>query len=95
MLLWWSVLRRNLLLKLPMGEQSDPKLTCHIGQRLHLSCKPWMMHEATGRRVIPATLFVMSLWPRCCPKTGLAILEGDQLRTYANEWSRLMEPEIG
>ena len=26
-----------------------------------------------------AVLYLMSLWPRCCPKTGLAILEGDQL----------------
>jgi len=26
-----------------------------------------------------AVLFVMSLWPRCCPKSGLAIVEGDRL----------------
>lgn len=26
-----------------------------------------------------AVLFVMSVWPRCCPKTGLAIVEGDRL----------------
>lgn len=26
-----------------------------------------------------AILFVMSVWPRCCPKTGLAIAEGDRL----------------
>ena len=26
-----------------------------------------------------AVLFVMSVWPRCCPKTGLAIIEGDRL----------------
>lgn len=24
-------------------------------------------------------LFAMSVWPRCCPKTGLAIVEGDRL----------------
>jgi hypothetical protein len=24
-----------------------------------------------------AVLYVMSLWPRCCPKMGLAVLEGD------------------
>ncbi|MEP0547926.1 MAG: hypothetical protein ABJF88_13405 [Rhodothermales bacterium] len=26
-----------------------------------------------------AVLFVMSVWPRCCPKTGLAVVEGDRL----------------
>lgn len=26
-----------------------------------------------------AVLYVMSLWPRCCPKMGLAILEGERL----------------
>lgn len=26
-----------------------------------------------------AILFAMSLWPRCCPKLGLAIVEGDRL----------------
>lgn len=26
-----------------------------------------------------AILFVMSVWPRCCPKAGLAVVEGDRL----------------
>ena len=26
-----------------------------------------------------AVLYLMSLWPRCCPKMGLAIIEGDHL----------------
>lgn len=26
-----------------------------------------------------AVLYLMSLWPRCCPKMGLAIIEGDRL----------------
>lgn len=26
-----------------------------------------------------AVLYLMSLWPRCCPKMGLAIVEGDRL----------------
>lgn len=26
-----------------------------------------------------AVLYLMSLWPRCCPKLGIAVLEGDRL----------------
>lgn len=26
-----------------------------------------------------AVLYLMSLWPRCCPKLGLAVIEGDRL----------------
>lgn len=26
-----------------------------------------------------AVLYLMSLWPRCCPKIGLAVIEGDRL----------------
>lgn len=43
-----------------------------------------VLATATGAFTTPGVeqqgvLYVMSLWPRCCPKTGLAILEGDQL----------------
>jgi hypothetical protein len=43
-----------------------------------------VLATATGAFTQPgveqqAILYLMSLWPRCCPKIGLAILEGDQL----------------
>ncbi len=43
-----------------------------------------IMGVAEGAFTLPgssqvAVLYVMSVWPRCCPKSGLAVIEGDQL----------------